>query len=188
MTVEEWRPVTIEPFRTAYVVSNLGRICRLKITFGEMYEAVARSMRSEFPEDAPGHVLAPAVSKFGYRVVSLSANGAKRTFLIYRLVARAFHGEKPAPGYVVAHCDGVSTNDRADNLQWKTHAENMQDMVDHGRSQRGTKAHGSKLCEDEVLAIRDMQGAVGCRALGRQLDVAHTTILRIWTRERWGWL
>lgn len=171
MTVEEWRAVTVEAFRECYSVSNLGRV---------------RSHYHVRPGD--GRVLSPAVSKHGYRVVSLSVNNTKRTFLIYRLVARAFHGEKPAPGYVVAHCDGVSTNDRADNLQWKTHAANMQDMVDHGRSQRGTKAHGSKLCEDEVLAIRDMEGTIGCRALSRQLDLAHTTILRIWTRERWGWL
>ena len=171
MTVEEWRAVTIDPFGECYTVSNLGRI---------------RRHYHVRPED--GRVLQPWISKHGYRVVSLSMNNTKRTFLIYRLVARAFHGDKPAPGYVVAHCDGESTNDAADNLAWKTHAENMQDMVDHGRSRRGTKAYGSKLCEDEVLAIRDMEGAVGCRALARQLGLAHTTVLRIWTRQRWSWL
>lgn len=171
MTVEEWRAVTIDPFGEFYSVSNLGRI-----------------RRHYYVRPSDGRVLSTALSKHGYRVVSLSVNNTKRTFLIYRLVARAFHGEKPAPGYVVAHCDGESTNDCADNLAWKTHAQNMQDMIDHGRSQRGTKAHGSKLCEDEVLAIRDMEGAIGCRALARQLDLAHTTVLRIWTRERWSWL
>lgn len=167
---EQWRAVTIDPFSTFYAVSNYGRVRRLPSQFSD------------------GGVLRPAMSKNGYHVVSLSVNNAKRTFLVYRLVARAFHGPKPADGYVVAHCDGDSTNDYAANLQWKTHAENMQDMVDHGRSQRGTKAHGAKLFEDEVLAIRDMEGAIGCRALARQVGVAHTTILRIWTRERWSWL
>lgn len=170
MTVEHWRPVTIDPFGDFYGVSDRGRVCRY------------------YTKSPSGGVLSPAVSRHGYRVVSLSVNNTKRTFLIYRLVARAFHGDKPASGYVVAHCDGDSTNDAADNLAWKTHAENMQDMIDHGRSQRGTKAYGAKLCEDEVLAIRDMEGAIGCRALGRQLGVAHTTVLRIWTRERWSWL
>lgn len=176
---ETWLPVPVEPFEAVYTVSNLGRICRPEIPVPD----------SHFIADgtAPGRVLSTCITRKGYRSVTLHANGTRKTVLVYRLVARAFHGPKPGDGYVVAHCDGSSTNDRADNLRWATHAENMQDMIAHGRSLRGNHP-GAKFTADEIREIRELQGAVGARELGRQLGVWHSTILRIWSGERWGWL
>lgn len=175
--VEVWRPVTIEPFEGEYAVSNLGRVCRRDDS----------ACGTRDPDDPPGYVLSSCITQKGYQSITLHANGTRKTVLVYRLVARAFHGEKPGPGYVVAHGDGDSTNDCADNLRWATHAENMQDMVDHGRSLRGNHP-SAKFDEDGIREIRELQGAVGARELGRQLGVWHTTIIRIWSGQRWGWL
>lgn len=43
---------------------------------------------------------------------------------IHRIVATAFHGLPPDPGYVVDHIDSNCRNNRPDNLRWVTRLEN----------------------------------------------------------------
>ncbi len=197
---EFWSPLPLpEPYRDLYAVSTLGRVLRLDARFEQLpvwrehYRTEGDRVRGTWVEyshgtNPKGKVLKHYVSEKGYRAVTISANAVKKTILIYRLVARAFHGPKPGDQYVVAHCNGDPLDDSAANLRWKTYAENSQDMIDHGHSLRGSRQPMSKLTEQDVIEIRERQGMTGCRALGRELDLAHSTILRIWTRERWGWL
>ena len=43
---------------------------------------------------------------------------------VHRIVATAFHGEPPAPNYVVDHIDSNCRNNRPENLRWLTRLEN----------------------------------------------------------------
>lgn len=45
--------------------------------------------------------------------------------VVHRIVAIAFHGPPPSPGYVVDHIDTNRLNNRADNLRWVTRLENI---------------------------------------------------------------
>lgn len=56
--------------------------------------------------------------------------GRPRQVYVHRLVALAFHGEAE-DGLEVCHGDGVRTDNRASNLRWDTHAENMRDKKRH---------------------------------------------------------
>lgn len=113
---ENWRRVEGFPL---YEVSDLGNV---------------RSYR----QLGPGrHVLKtprqmkPQRSWNGYYRVILTGDDAKRLFTVHRLVATAFHG--PAPdGAEVRHLDGDRANNRADNLAWGTHSQNMNDAYRHG--------------------------------------------------------
>lgn len=183
---ETWRRVSVEEFGRYYLISDVGRVLRIAPHAVDTLDGLS-GMASAW-QDVEGKVLKPYTPPSGYPCVTLYADGAKRTFLVYRLVARAFHGEKPKEGYVIAHSNGDRGDSSASNLRWCTQAENMRDMVEHGNSVRGEDHYNSKLTVDEVIAIKEMRGAVTARGLARQLGLAHSTVIRIWSGERWGWL
>lgn len=101
---EEWRDVP--GFEGLYEVSSFGRIVshhRGKI-----------------------RILRPTKINSGYLQCELCKGGKRYKRLVHRTVAATFYG--PKPGHPrknpVHHRDGDRTNNRVDNLEWSTPAEN----------------------------------------------------------------
>ena len=124
---EKWKP--IRGFHGWYEVSNLGRVRSPegRVTGGKQHthRVWRERILKQKSRTRPG----------GYgRVdlyVSLRRNGESRNYLVSRLVAKAFcPGFKP--GLTVNHIDGDSTNNRADNLEWATNAENIHHYIQSG--------------------------------------------------------
>jgi hypothetical protein len=135
---EEWR--SIEGFDGIYVgvyeVSNLGRV---------------RSLHSRHKTPK---ILKPRLDMDGYPEVCLCVNSKPCNRGVHRLVARAFHGDKKnALHREVSHLDGTRTNNRADNLKWVSHAENMAHKRLHGTNPAGERHPGAKLTDDGVRRI-----------------------------------
>lgn len=101
---EIWRD--IENYEGLYQVSNLGRV-----------KSLPRNTTK-------GGLLSPDSNGKGYLTVLLSKKGKKRRFYIHKLVATAFlQNEENLPE--VDHRDNDKTNNRAENLQWISHVENL---------------------------------------------------------------
>ena len=129
-SVEEWRPAA--GYETRYMVSSLGRIF---------------SIDNGHP--STGRVLRAKANKRGYPRVCLTAkDGSRRSVLVHIIVCETFHGPCP-PGMEVLHCDGTRNN-RASNLRWGTHAENMADAAAHGV----IRQPNAVLTDEQVLAAR----------------------------------
>lgn len=79
----------------------------------------------------PGKIKKQYIAKRGYLSTTLTSNGKTRTKTVHTIVAEAFLGPKPGPGYEVDHIDGDRFNNRADNLEWVTKRENYARMVRH---------------------------------------------------------
>jgi hypothetical protein len=65
----------------------------------------------------------------GYRVVTLSSGGVAKTHTVHRLVAKAFleNGENKR---TVNHINGIKHDNRVENLEWATYAENERHSFD----------------------------------------------------------
>lgn len=101
------------------------------------------------------------------------------------------HANGPPPSYMheAAHSCGnghigcISKK----HLRWKTHSENMAEMVEHGRSTRGERSKSAKLTLDQVEDIRVRRGTILQREMADEFGVANTTICKIQIGQRWEW-
>lgn len=101
-----------------YQVSNLGRIrTHNKITYTEL-----RGFRHW-----KDRIMKQKVDKYNNWRVCIWKDGKEYTFLVARLVADAFCGEYRDTDLTVNHIDGNRLNNRADNLEWMTRADNIRD-------------------------------------------------------------
>jgi hypothetical protein len=118
----------------------------------------------------------------GYHMVSFKARQGIRRHVI---VAETFHGPKPA-GACVRHLNGIPGDDRPENLAWGTQADNMQDMVKHGRSTVGKSNPMAKLGPGEVMEIRNRWAAgESPTALAREYGVTQSGVQDIIRGRTW---
>ena len=92
-----------------------------------------------------GGILKQAIDKHGYHWITPSRDGKQRPVAIHRAVMLAFAGP-PEEGQEIRHLDGDPGNNcwepgteeetraAGGNLIYGSHAANMADMADHGRS------------------------------------------------------
>ena len=111
--IEQWKD--IEGYEGRYQVSNLGRVKSLPIlkrNGNGYYWTKEKIRRLKINED-------------GYQAITLVENSKFKTYTIHRLVATAFI-ENPNNYSEVNHIDEIKTNNRVDNLEWCTHAYNLE--------------------------------------------------------------
>lgn len=114
---EQWRPV---PGFSAYRVSSLGRVVSYK-------RREPRILR--------------AYSLGGYPAITLhDGDGGRRVRTVHTVLAETFIGPRP-DGLEVRHLDGDPWNRALSNIQYGSHADNMQDRLEHGRHPQLNKTH-----------------------------------------------
>jgi hypothetical protein len=105
---------------------------------------------------------------------------------VSQLVAFAFLGPCP-PGHYVCHNDGNPKNNHPCNLRYDTPTGNMADCLKHGTRLFGERNPNSKLCEEEVLALRQRwaEGGVTNTQLAREFGVSRSTARYAVLRKSW---
>lgn len=122
----------------------------------------------------------------GYARASVSG----RSIVVSAYVCALVHGKRPFPKAEAAHTCGNGKlgciNPR--HIEWKTRAANMEDMVEHGTSLRGTRSPHAKLTESDVRQIRSLKNRLLQREIADMFGVDKDTIGAILRRDRWAWL
>ena len=131
---EEWRTAVYdgEIYEGLYKVSNLGRILSLN-----------------YRNTGKPDLMTPIDNGTGYLKIQLWKNGKPKTCLVHRLVAQTFI---PNPNNLteVNHIDEDKTNNRVDNIEWKSPKENS----NHGtRNERIAKANTNGIRSKRVLQL-----------------------------------
>jgi hypothetical protein len=96
------------------------------------------------------------------------------------------HGRKVPKGKCVLHTCDVRTCVNPDHLYLGTKARNSLDMVERGRSARGTKNGRAKFNPDTILQVFRDPGAHS--AIGRQFSMSRRQVSQIKSGARWSWL
>lgn len=122
--------------------------------------------------------------------IHLIKNG--KTLKVHHLVCAAFIGPRPSPAHGVAHGNGDSRDNRADNLRWATGMENEADKKLHGTYRPpplhvGEKQHNARLTSDDVRQIRQLYaaGQHTQRELAATFGVGRTTVTWVINRRSW---
>ena len=121
-----------------------------------------------------------------------------RDYFVRRQVQNAFCPSRNVDGvrratirreWWARHLDGDKKNNRIGNLAWGTQAENMQDMIRHGRTTRGERSGTAKLTNDAVRKMKKRlrEGAM-VKTVAAEFGITEKHASRINTGNRWGWL
>lgn len=116
------------------------------------------------------------VGTHGYRHVNLhDGQGGSQGRTVASLVCEAFCGLRPE-GMEVLHKNGDREDDRADNLRWGTHAENVDDQIQHGTVANGERSGRAKLTDEQVAEIRSLAGTMTHKAISERYGVGRRYI------------
>lgn len=135
--LELWRPI---PGYSNYEASSLGRIRSL------------RGKRNSNGTFRPGRMLKIFLHN-GYPVLRIWNDGKAKSFKVHRLMMFAFYGVSTLH---VNHKNGIKTDNRLENLEYVTPAENNRHAYAIGlkHAAKGESNPNAKLTSEKVKEIR----------------------------------
>lgn len=174
---EIWKPIVDEiDFSEAYEVSSIGRVRSKQRArqFGNRVFIV------------PEKLLKEIITEKGYINVRLSLKSKGYLKRVSRLVATAFI-PNPESKKEVNHIDGNKENNKASNLEWTTHSENIRHAFDTGliKKRSGEKNPASKLTKLEVDNIIEMKGKRSVSDIASVYNVSKNSIYNIYKGNSW---
>lgn len=167
---EEWRDIPGREGR--YFISNKGRVLSHK----------RREPR----------LLSPTLNSYGYPQIGFNENGARKNYLVHRLVMLAFQPIENPDDFEVNHMDFDKLNGCLENLEWTTKLQNVRHFMASGRPKdksknTGGNHHLSVLTDADVLEIRRLC-AINPRknkAVAEQFGISDSTVRQIKMGVTW---
>lgn len=132
-----------------------------------------------------GKTIKQHIDHKGRPILNICKKGKSKSRSVCQLVLESFVGPKPH-NKMCRHLDGNPKNNNIKNLKWGTHRQNTLDSIKHGSIPKGTNHYQSKLTEDIVKKIRELnKKGIGCRKLGKRFRMNPSTIYVIIKNKTW---
>lgn len=128
-----------------------------------------------------GRMLNPSPNDGGYLYISFSGYRIS----IHKLVCLVFHGPAPSLLHEAAHRNGKKLDNRARNIRWVLHQQNIDDKTRHGTLLRGTRHHAAKLTPRKVRTLRRMVKRTTLAAAGRHFGITKQAVSDIIKGKNW---
>lgn len=174
--MEIWKPLA--RFDGIIEVSSEGRVRRLDYVVrqgrGSGHDRLIKGKLFKFNEHP-----------WGYYWIEWSYKGVVYRDFVHRLVAEGFIGPCPE-GHYVLHGDNNPKNNAPSNLRYGTPTENCEDKLMHGTQPSGERIPWSKLCETDIVRIRELR-AVGEKLadIGSIYGLSEVYVWHICTGKKW---
>jgi hypothetical protein len=120
----------------------------------------------------------------GYFYVMLNGNRKKKCFSIHRLIAKSFIPNQDNKREV-NHINGNKKDNRVDNLEWVTPAENSRHASIKGLTAKGEDKHYAKLTDEDVRKIRFLSKFMTQKNIGKLFHVCRQVIGKVERKEIW---
>lgn len=122
---EIWKD--IKGYEGLYQISNFGRVKRL---------IYANNFNGKSTNKLPdifkcNKILKKYITSNGYERIMLCKNGARKRFMVHKLVAQAFI-PNPLNKTQINHINGIKTDNKSYNLEWCTPRENLNHAYKNG--------------------------------------------------------
>jgi hypothetical protein len=122
--------------------------------------------------------LAGSIDVYGYRIYRMTINGEKKHVKGHRIALNAFQGEQP--DLCVNHKNGIKTDNRIENLEWVTVAENNAHAISSGLldPKKIDQSSHAKVFKTDYVSIYALHKHFGIRRaeLARNHRVSRQTI------------
>ena len=122
--MEIWKDIPC--FDGLYQASNFGKIKVKKREIKKLCGFSNKIVIQKYKE----RILNPSKDRDGHLRVHIGINKKKYNLLVHRAVLMAFVG-MPEKGMECCHNNGISNDNRLENLRWDTHFNNNQDRKRH---------------------------------------------------------
>lgn len=178
MEPEIWKRVVGSPELGHVEVSSLGRVRTL--------DRLAPCVRGPgVPQLRRGRVLSTWVGQNGYRYVTIQIAPRRLKYLVHRLVGRAF-----VPGYferaTIDHINGDKLDNRPENLQWVSLAQNTALQWGTGLvNLRGENHPSAKMSDAQTRAVPALVASgLSYYAIAEMFGVSHSLIYKIMSGKK----
>ena len=119
--------------------------------------------------------LTPRKTNAGYWRVTLYRQKIRHELTVHRLVLEAFVGPCPK-GKECGHENGNASDNRLENLSWKTPSENQKDRARHGRKNIGQGRYGRKTTPEQVVEIQALRGKLPITAIAERFGIKRGSV------------
>lgn len=168
---ETWRPV---PGYEGYLISDQGNLRSIDRIIKTKNGKICR---------IKGRLITVRLNNFGYLDTRLYKNGKKKSAFLHRLIAEVFI-PNPSNLAQVNHLNGIKTDNRIENLEWASPANNMKHAHDTGLSKPPNKNHRKVIdhcTNQEYDSIREAAKAYGmpystCKYILKSVTKNHTCL------------
>ena len=142
----------------------------MKIIFDDYYASICGNVFSK----KNGIFLKPYKNKRGYLSVKLSIKGKAKTYLLHRLIAKAFYGDS---NLTVDHINNIKSDNRPENLRYISALENHRKAILDNSIKCGCGHYKSKLSSNQIKEIRISN--LSQKELSKKYGVDQSSISRI---------